>query len=196
MSYDLLPALYVFVLVAIFTPGPNNMMLLASGANFGIRRTFPHMMGIMFGHAGMVVILGLGLAGLLAARPEILIPLRYACLAYLFWLAWRIANAAPPDSADATGRPMTFLEAALFQWVNPKAWAVALTAVTVYAPGEGVAAVLLTALVFMSVSLPSVSLWAGLGTAIRGWLAAPGRLRAFNIVMALLLVASTVPALI
>ena len=169
------------------------MMLLASGANYGMRRTFPHMMGIMFGHAAMVVILGLGLAGLLQARPEILTPLKYACLAYLFWLAWKIANAAPPDSAQATGRPMTFIEAALFQWVNPKAWAIALTAVTAYSLGDGVVPVLITACVFMAVSLPSVSLWAGLGTAIRGWLEGPGRLRAFNWTMAILLVASTLP---
>ena len=195
MNSEILLALFLFVLVAIVTPGPNNMMLLASGANFGVRRTVPHMAGIMIGHAAMVVILGLGLAGILAAMPEVFAALKYACLAYLLWLAWRIANAAPPKGAEATGRPLTFLEAALFQWVNPKAWAVALTAVTAYAPGEGLAAVFVTALVFMSVSLPSVSLWAGLGTGIRRWLDAPGRLRAFNWTMAALLILSTVPVL-
>ncbi len=193
MSLELLPALFVFCAVAIGTPGPNNMMLLASGANYGMRRTVPHMAGIMFGHAAMVVILGLGLAGLLVARPELLTPLKYACLAYLLWLAWKIANAAPPNKAEATGRPMTFVEAALFQWVNPKAWAVALTAVTAYSLGEGVIPVLVTACVFLTVSLPSVSIWAGLGTAIRGWLEGAGRLRAFNWTMAILLVGSTVP---
>ncbi|MDJ1007795.1 MAG: LysE family translocator [Paracoccaceae bacterium] len=195
MDTDLLFALYVFVVVAIFTPGPNNMMLLASGANFGVRRTVPHMLGIMIGHAAMVVVLGLGLAGVLAAAPLVFAILKYACLAYLLWLAWRIAHAAPPEGAEATGRPMSFFEAALFQWVNPKAWAVALTAVTAYAPGEGLFAVAVTALVFLSVSLPSVSLWAGLGTGIRRWLDNPGRLRAFNWTMAFLLVGSTLPVL-
>lgn len=193
MNFDLLPALIVFCAVAIGTPGPNNMMLLASGANYGMRRSVPHMFGIMFGHAAMVVILGLGLAGLLQSRPEILVPLKYACLAYLFWLAWMIANAAPPGGEETTGRPLTFIEAALFQWVNPKAWAVALSAVTAYSLGTGVLSVLVTACVFIGVSLPSVSIWTGLGTTIRSWLEGPGRLRSFNISMAVLLVLSTLP---
>lgn len=195
MSLELLPALVLFCAVAIGTPGPNNMMLLASGANYGMRRSIPHMLGIMFGHAAMVVILGLGLASVLVARPELLTPLKYGCLAYLFWLAWKIANAAPPDQTEATGRPMTFIEAALFQWVNPKAWAIALSAVTAYSLGSGVLPVLVTACVFLIVSVPSVSLWTGLGTAIRGWLSGRGRLRAFNWTMAALLILSTFPIL-
>lgn len=196
MSLELLPALYAFVLVAIFTPGPNNMMLLASGANFGLRRTVPHMLGITVGHSAMVVILGLGLAEVFETYPLVLSILKFVCLAYLFYLAWRIATAAPPDQADASGNPLGFFEAAAFQWVNPKAWAVALTAVTAYLPGSGPGAVALVALVFVSVSLPSVSLWAGMGTAIRRWLSVPGRLRRFNWTMAGLLVLSTLPVLL
>ena len=195
MDADILLALYLFVLVAIFTPGPNNMMLLASGANFGVRRTLPHMAGITIGHAAMVIVLGLGLTGVIEVFPSAFAALKIACLAYLLWLAWRIANAAPPEGTKGTGRPLTFLQAAGFQWVNPKAWAVALTAVTAYAPGEGMAAVLVTALVFVSVSLPSVSLWAGLGTGLRRWLGAGRRLRMFNRAMAVLLVLSTLPVL-
>jgi len=195
MNTEVILALYLFVLVAIFTPGPNNMMLLASGANFGVRRTLPHMAGITIGHAGMVVILGLGLTRLLDAFPSIFAVLEIACLAYLLWLAWRIANAAPPEGAQGAGRPLTFVQAAGFQWVNPKAWAVALTAVTAYAPGEGLAAVLVTALVFLTVSVPSVSLWAGLGTGLRRWLGTGLRLRIFNRTMAVLLVLSTLPVL-
>lgn len=196
MEIDLLFALLLFVSVTIVTPGPNNMMLLASGANFGLRRTLPHMAGITIGHAAMVIILGLGLAGLFAAYPAVLTVLTYACLGYLFWLAWRIATAADPGRGTSRGRPLSFTEAALFQWVNPKAWAVALTAITAYAPGEGPAAILAVAAVFVAVSLPSVSLWAGLGTGIRRWLAAPGRLQVFNRTMAVLLVASTLPVLV
>jgi len=196
MQTELIVALYLFVTAAIFTPGPNNMMLLASGANFGVRRTLPHMAGITLGHTAMVVILGLGLAGLLQGLPGVLTALKYACLAYLLHLAWRIANAAPPKGAEeSAGRPMTFLEAALFQWVNPKAWAVAMTAVTAYVPGEGLPAILVVTAVFLTVSVPSVALWAGLGTGVRRWLEAPGRLRIFNRTMALLLVASTLPVL-
>ncbi|MEL7459462.1 MAG: LysE family translocator [Pseudomonadota bacterium] len=196
MSLDLLPPLFLFVLVAIFTPGPNNMMLLASGANFGLRRTLPHMLGITVGHSAMVVILGLGLAQVFRAYPVIETVLKMVCLAYLLYLAWRIANAAPPGEAEASGKPLTFFEAAAFQWVNPKAWAVALTAVTAYLPGSGAIAVALCAAVFIAVSLPSVSLWAGAGTAIRGWLAVPGRLRVFNWTMAGVLVLSTLPILV
>lgn len=184
-----------FVFVAIFTPGPNNMMLLASGANFGVRGTLPHMLGITVGHAVMVVILGLGLASVLQARPDILLPLKLLCFGYLLWLAWRIANAAPPKEAAAAARPMSFIEAALFQWVNPKAWAVALTAVTVHRPGDQLWALGVVVIVFIGVSVPSTFLWAGLGTGIRRWLDAPGRLRRFNWTMAVLLVASTLPVL-
>lgn len=196
MSFDLLPALYIFVLVAIFTPGPNNMMLLASGANFGLRRTVPHMLGITVGHSAMVIILGLGLAKVFQTYPGVLTTLKFICLSYLLYLAWRIANAAPADTVQARGKPLSFLEAAAFQWVNPKAWAVALTAVTAYLPGTGAAAVALVAVVFITVSVPSVSLWAGMGTAIRGWLAEADRLRTFNWTMAGLLLLSTLLAML
>lgn len=195
MNTELLLALYLFVLVAIFTPGPNNMMLLASGANFGVRRTLPHMAGVTLGHAGMVIILGLGLTQVVEAFPTVFVVLKAVCLAYLLWLAWRIANAAPPEGARTEGKPLSFLQAAGFQWVNPKAWAVALTAVTAYVPGEGLAAVLVTALVFLTVSVPSVSLWTGLGTSLRRWLGDGRRLRTFNWTMAALLVLSTLPVL-
>jgi threonine/homoserine/homoserine lactone efflux protein len=195
MSTDLLLALVLFAFVTSVTPGPNNMMLLASGANFGLRRSVPHMLGITLGHAAMVLLVGLGLAGLLTAFPAAATALKVACIAYLIWLAWRIAHAAAPDAATG-GRPMGFFAAALFQWVNPKSWAMALTAVTAYAPGEGWRAMLAVALVFACVNLPSVSLWAAAGQGIRRWLGNPGRLRLFNRTMAVLLVASTLPVVL
>ena len=193
MSQDLLFALLGFAFVTSVTPGPNNMMLLASGVNFGLRRTLPHMLGISVGHSVMVFLLGLGVAGAIHAAPGAGLVLKALSVAYMLWLAWKIAHAAAPGEGKAGGRPFTFLQAAAFQWVNPKAWAMALGAVAAYAPSGSVAAVATVAVVFACVNLPSVTLWAALGQAIRRWLMAPGRLVAFNWTMAALLVLSLWP---
>jgi threonine/homoserine/homoserine lactone efflux protein len=196
MTPDILAALVVFAFASSITPGPNNIMLLASGANFGLRRTVPHMLGISIGHAVMVSLVGLGLIGLFAAVPWLRTALMVLSAAYLLWLAWKIANAAPPGRAEATGRPLTFLQAAAFQWVNPKAWYMAIYAQTNYAPADAPwLGPVLVALVFAAVNLPSVTVWAWGGTQVRRWLEGPGRLRAFNVTMALLLVASLWPML-
>ncbi len=195
MEYDLLLALCVFAFVSSITPGPNNLMLMASGANFGVRRTVPHMLGISLGHAVMVFLVGMGLAAIFLAWPPALVILKGASAVYMLWLAWRIAHAAAPGEGQAGGRPFTFLQAAAFQWVNPKAWAMALTAVTVYAPGTGSLAMLAVAIVFAAVNLPSVSVWAWLGQQVRVLLTSPVRLRVFNWTMAALLVASLWPVL-
>lgn len=194
MEQDLLIALLGFALATSVTPGPNNMMLLASGVNFGLLRSLPHMLGISIGHAAMVLAVGLGLAGVLQASPAATLGLKLLSVAYMLWLAWKIATAAPPEGR-AAGRPFTFWQAAAFQWVNPKAWAMAVTATTVYAPTPGWQGMALVAGVFALVNLPSVALWAAAGQGLRGWLAAPGRLRAFNGAMAVLLVASLWPVL-
>jgi threonine/homoserine/homoserine lactone efflux protein len=194
MTFDMLTGLILFAFASSITPGPNNVMLLASGANFGLRRTVPHMLGISGGHAFMVALVGLGLLGLFAAVPWLRTALTTLSVAYLLWLAWKIANAAPPGAAEAKGRPLTWLQAAAFQWVNPKAWYMAIYAQTNFAPGEGAwGGAVLVALVFAAVNLPSVTVWAWGGTQISRWLRGPGRLRAFNITMALLLVASLWP---
>jgi len=195
MTPDLFLAFLAFAFVTSATPGPNNLMLMTSGANFGFRRTIPHMLGVAIGFSVMVVLVGLGLAGLFEAVPAAFTALKAAGVGYMLWLAWKFANAAPPEGNPESGRPMTFLQAAAFQWLNPKAWAMALTAVTVYAPGHTVAAIVLAAAVFGAVNLPTVSSWALLGTGIRRLLATPGRLRAFNWTMAALLVASLWPVL-
>jgi len=186
-------ALAAFALVSSITPGPNNLMLMASGANFGLRRTVPHMLGVGIGFALMIFLVGVGLVGLFALWPPSMTVLKIGGIAYMLWLARKIASSAPPSPAvKSSSRPMTFAQAALFQWVNPKAWTMALTAVTVYAPRHDLQAVGLVALVFGAVNLPSVSSWAGLGTVLRRWLASPLRLRLFNWTMAALLVASLV----
>jgi len=193
MTVELLLALLGFAFVTSVTPGPNNMMLLASGVNFGLRRTLPHMLGISIGHSLMVFLLGLGVAGAIHAAPLAGLVLKGLSVAYMLWLAWKIAHAAAPGEGKAAGRPFSFLQAAAFQWVNPKAWAMALGAVAAYAPSGSLGAVATVAVVFACVNLPSVTLWAALGQGIRRWLMAPGRLRAFNWTMAGLLVLSLWP---
>jgi threonine/homoserine/homoserine lactone efflux protein len=195
MTAEILLALLGFAFVTSITPGPNNLMLLASGANFGLWRTLPHMLGIGAGFVVMVALVGLGVMRLFDAWPAVQSVLTVAGALYLAWLAWRIARAAPPEAGGAGGRPLSFLQAAAFQWVNPKAWTMALTAVTLYAPDRSLAAVLAVAAVFGAVNLPSVSLWAVLGVQLGRWLRGPGRLRAFNLTMAALLLASLWPVL-
>ena len=195
MAYDLLTALAIFAFVSSITPGPNNLMLMASGANFGFRRTIPHMLGVGLGFVFMVVAVGAGLVQVFDAHPVSYTVLRVVSVAYLLWLAWKIANAAPVRQGGGEGRPMTFLQAAAFQWVNPKAWAMALTAVTVYTPEATLAAIGLVALVFGAINLPAVSSWTLLGQAMARVLTNPARRVAFNLTMAALLVASLYPVL-
>ncbi|CUH64381.1 Cysteine/O-acetylserine efflux protein [Thalassovita autumnalis] len=195
MTYDLLTALAAFAFVTSITPGPNNLMLMASGANYGFRRTIPHMLGVALGFVLMVALVGVGLMGLFDAFPVTHTVLKVAGIAYLLWLAWKIANAGMPDTSGSTGTPMTFLQAAAFQWVNPKAWQMALTAITLYAPERTVFSILMVAAIFGAVNLPSVSSWTALGQQMSRVLSSPQRLRAFNIFMAVLLVASLLPVL-
>jgi len=196
MSYDVFTALAAFAFVTSITPGPNNLMLLASGANFGIRRSIPHMLGIGAGFVVMVIVVGIGLSQLFDAYPLSHNVLQALSIAYLLYLAWKVAHAGAPASAGRSGSPMSFLQAALFQWVNPKGWAMAMTAVSIYAPSRSLEAIMLVALIFGAINLPSVSLWTVLGQQIQRILTSSHRLRIFNIGMALLLVASLYPVLI
>ena len=193
MTYDLLLALLGFAFVTSVTPGPNNLMLMASGANFGFRRTLPHMLGISLGFAVLAGAVGLGLAGLLHGFPPAMLALKGLAVGYMLWLAWKIAHAAAPGEGRAAARPMSVLQAALFQWVNPKAWAMALGAIAVYAPGGRISEIALVAVVFSVVNLPTVGLWAWAGEALRHWLSDARRLRLFNLTMAAALVASLWP---
>ncbi len=196
MTQDLIFALVGYALASSITPGPNNLMLMASGANFGLARTLPHMLGVSLGHGFMTFVLGLGLVQLFQSFPTVRIGLTLLCSAYLLWLAWKIANAAPPKEGGAAGTPLTFLQAAAFQWVNPKAIFMSITAQTNYAPDEGGwAGALAVAAIFACINLPSVSVWAWMGVQMKRFLGTGARLRAFNITMALLLVASLIPIL-
>lgn len=193
MTTTLLSALVAFCIVSTVTPGPNNMMLMASGANFGYRRTVPHMLGIAIGVAVLVLGVGAGLMTLFDLVPGTYTALKIAAVAYMLWLAWKIANAAAPEGAKAGGKPLSFLQGAGFQWVNPKAWSMALTAITVYAPDRTLASVALVGAAFALVSLPLISLWVLAGQQLKRWLTSPGRLRGFNLTMAALLIASLYP---
>ena len=196
MDTAYLPALALFALVQTGTPGPNNLMLLASGANFGYRRTIPHILGIAAGVAVMNLLVGLGLARAFDLFPALHTILTALSVTYLLWLAWKIANAAPPEHGAAKGRPMTSLQAALFQWVNPKAWTMVLAAITLYAPGRDLPAIGLVIATFAVISLPVISLWAAAGQKARRLLDKPARIRAFNWTMAGLLVLSLIPVLL
>ncbi|SMH51733.1 LysE family translocator [Maritimibacter sp. HL-12] len=195
MTPELFLAFATFAFVSSATPGPNNMMLLASGANFGMRRTVPHMLGVGIGFSVMILGLGLGLVALFERFPVAYDVLKGIAVIYMLWLAWKIAHASAPDSARAGGKPFTFFQAAGFQWVNPKAWAMALTALTAYAPGQTLAAVGLVALIFGAINLPTVAVWALLGREMRRFLTNPRRLTVFNWTMAAALLASLWPVL-
>ena len=194
LTPELLAALALFAFVSSITPGPNNTMLMASGANFGFRASIPHMIGVSGGFLLLVVAVGLGLGGLFAAYPESHDVLAVAGGLYLLWLAWKIATSSGLGMGEAGARPQTFLQAAAFQWVNPKAWAMALGAVTAYAPRDGyVTNILVVSVIFTAINLPCVASWTGFGVGLRRFLDRPAVLRAFNLGMALLLVLSLVP---
>ncbi|MEP0155852.1 LysE family translocator [Pseudophaeobacter sp.] len=195
MTYDLFLALALFAFVSSITPGPNNLMLMASGANFGFRRTIPHMLGVALGFVFMVVLVGAGLVQVFDAFPISYTVLKVASVLYLLYLAWKIANAGPAEASGSGGTPMTFLQAAAFQWVNPKAWAMALTAISVYTPDQTLWAIFLVGAVFGAINLPSVGSWTILGQQMARFLTNPQRLTQFNWLMAVLLVASLYPVI-
>ena len=195
MNIDVIPALALFAFVSSITPGPNNLMLMASGANFGFVRTIPHMLGISIGFLVLMTLTGLGLAQVFDSYPISHLILKAVSVLYMLWLAWKIAHAAPAESQAATGTPMSFLQAAAFQWVNPKAWAMALTAVTVYVGTTSCAALILACVIFSAINLPSVGVWTVLGQQLARILTSQRRLTLFNRTMALLLIASLYPVL-
>ncbi|MFB0929898.1 MAG: LysE family translocator [Ascidiaceihabitans sp.] len=195
MTIELLTALASFCLASSITPGPNNLMLMASGANFGFLKTTPHLLGVGFGFMLMVFLVGIGLAQLFDNYPIAHAILKVVSVVYLLYLAWKIANAAPISAADSQGTPMRFLQAAAFQWVNPKAWTMAVTAVTVYAPDTNLISILIVSAMFGLVNLPSISLWVVLGQQMARILTNPKRLRLFNWTMAALLIGSLYPVL-
>ena len=196
MRIDVLYALVLFCFVSGVTPGPNNMMLMSSGVNYGFRRTLPHLLGVVIGFSLMVALIGLGLDAIFARFPALLPMLRYLGAAYMLWLAWKIAVSGPVKEGASEGRPLGFLGAAAFQWINPKAWVIAIGALTAYAVSANYTiSVAFVALTYLLVGLPSSGAWVMFGSAMRKLLSDPKRVRPFNWTMAALLVASVGPVL-
>lgn len=195
MPLDVLLALTLFVFVTAFTPGPNNIMVTASGVNFGFARTIPHMAGITVGFMVLLVACAAGLGLVFTAMPALQIALKIVGSLYMLWLAWKVANARPAgDEVDDLAKPLTFLQAAAFQWVNPKAVVIGLSAISFYVrPDHRVPDFLIVLFLFVVSTAMTVATWTGFGVALRSVLRDPRRARIFNIVMALLLVASIVP---
>ncbi|THF53970.1 LysE family translocator [Allorhizobium terrae] len=196
MTFETLGALVLFAFTTSITPGPNNMMLFASGVNFGFQRTLPHMLGIGAGFFSLLVGVGFGLGALLTALPAAYLALKIAGGLYLLYIAWKIGTSRTLGEGKSTDKPMSFLSAAAFQWVNPKAWVMAVTAMATYTNVENYwLTVMIVGLAFAAVNVPCVSTWAGFGSVLRDWLSVPVRLKWFNITMAVLLVLSLWPML-
>jgi len=195
MPLDLLLALTVFAFVMAFTPGPNNIMLAASGVNFGFARTLPHMAGVTIGFAVLMIACAAGLGLVFATVPALHLALKIAGAAYMLWLAFKVATAhVSGDETGAPAQPFTFWQAAAFQWINPKAVVAALSAFALYVrPGHAGSDFPTMLAVLTVATLGSVVTWTGFGVALRRWLQDPARARIFNVAMALLLVASIAP---
>ena len=196
MSFEMMTALALLALVSSITPGPNNLMLMSSGANFGFKRTTPHMFGVTLGFMLMLFLVGLGIMQLFDLFPLSYLILKVFCVVYLLYLAYKIATSNGQQHTQNKGKPFTFIQAALFQWVNPKAWAMALSAISLYAPNKNVSAVLIVSAVFGLINLPCVSSWTLVGEKLQHWLSSPTRLKLFNYLMALLLVVSVLFSLL
>jgi threonine/homoserine/homoserine lactone efflux protein len=204
MTTQFLLAIALFCFASCATPGPNNLMLLASGVNYGFKRTLPHMMGINFGFGVMVFLIGLGLAQMFQIYPSLHTIMKWGSIAFMLYLAWKIATSTAPlepatsDAADASkAKPLTWWQAALFQWINPKGWAMGLSAIAAYVPESNGSASIphltVLALMFIVINIPVGMVWTLFGVRLRTWLASDKNRRAFNYVMALLLVLSLAP---
>ncbi len=198
MSQQLLFAFVVFAAVMYFTPGPNNVMLLSSGLTYGFRRTLPHITGIVIGMGFMIAAVGAGLGTIFIAYPMLQTILKYAGAAYLVYLAAMIAMSGPAKSDQDNARgPMTFWGAAVFQWINVKGWVMVIGSITAYA---AIAAfpwnIVIQTLITLVVGIPATVAWTLFGSALRPVLTSPTAVRAFNIVMAILLLASLIPVLL
>ena len=194
---QLLP-LISFAFVMSISPGPGNLLLLTSGANFGLTRTIPLILGISFGFLFMVLIVGVGLGELITLIPGLSNLLKVACIIYVLWLAYQIAKSAGINSSNnSLSKPMSFIQATLLQWLNPKAWTVSLIITVTYTvPEHFMISLVSTIFVFALINIPSISLWAISGSALKRFLLINNRIKYFNLTMSLILVASMVPMII
>jgi threonine/homoserine/homoserine lactone efflux protein len=194
MTMEILMGLMLFTFASSVTPGPNNLMLMASGVNFGFILTLPHILGVSLGFVFMAILVGLGVMKLFDTYPMTYDILKVMTVFYMLYLAYKIATSSNNmDENKTSSRPMTFLQAAMFQWINPKAWSIALTAISVYAPSKSIHAVVLVSVISGLVGFPCMTCWVTLGTKIKTLLTKPSSLKVFNYTMATLLVLSLYP---
>lgn len=197
LSVDQLLSFAAFAFVMSITPGPNNVIALASGANFGFRRSVPFFTGVALGFPVMLAILALGFKTVLLTAPWAFDAIRFAGVLYLLWMAWHIATADGIDGGGERAEPVGIIQSALLQWVNPKAWTIAIGALAAYAVADHFwPSVVAMSVLFAVIAWPSTAVWALFGQLVQRWLSTPARLRAFNITMALLLVASLAPVVL
>lgn len=194
---ELLLSTILFALVATVTPGPNNIMIMTSGLNHGVTKTLPHYLGICLGFPTMVIAVGLGLGALFGQFPLIHSLIKILGISYLIYLAYKVATTTSGIEGKEVGRPLTFFQAALFQWVNPKAWVMVVGALAAFTSvgSELFAQAMMIALAFFIVSFPCVGLWLLGGASLRRWFNKPRQLQIFNLVMATLLVLSVLPVI-
>ncbi len=197
MTFDIFLSLAIFSFVTSITPGPNNIMLLASGINFGLKRTMPHAIGVSLGFFVMLLAVGIGIGALIKSSPIIYNILKYLGALYLLWLAWKTAiSHSVEQNSNKQGSPLTLLEAALFQWINPKSWMMAISGITLYtSPQYPYISMLLVAIIFTLINFPCVAIWATLGHSLRERLKNPKILRLFNFIMGGLLALSAISVL-
>lgn len=192
MEYYL--AVLTFTFVGAGTPGPNNLMLLASGVNYGVRRSLPHYFGICIGFPAMALAVALGLGALFIAYPALHLAIKVAGIAYLLYLAWKIANMGNAEADPQVQAPLTFWQAAVFQWVNPKAWVIIVGAIATFTvPGRVTEQLSFLIFAFALAGFVCMAIWLTLGVSLQRLLEVPKRRRVFNVAMALLLVASVIP---
>ncbi|MDE3270558.1 LysE family translocator [Pseudoalteromonas sp. G4] len=195
MNTEILIALVTFCFVSSITPGPNNLLLLSSGLNFGLKRSLNHLFGVTFGFAMMVLLVGIGIGKLFNLFPISYEILKWVSIIYLSYLAYKIANNHVVKCDSANPQPFTFLQAVIFQWVNPKAWTMAISVNAIYANEQTLSAVLFVTFVFLLVNFPAIFCWLVLGKQMKRFIESPLKVKLFNWIMAALLVCSIVPML-
>lgn len=195
MEYYL--SIILFCLVTSITPGPNNIMLMSSGLNHGVLKTVPHISGIIVGFPLMVAALGFGLGTLFLNYPVIHQVIKIAGISYLMFLAWKIANTSNANAGKPLKEPLTFMQAAAFQWLNPKAWVIGIGAIATFTTvGNIEIQVIIIVFTYLFVGAFSMGLWLLMGASLQKILRSQNQLKVFNVVMAILLVLSIVPIVI
>ncbi|MES2905703.1 MAG: LysE family translocator [Pseudomonadota bacterium] len=195
MTFEIFLSLAIFSFVTSITPGPNNIMLLTSGVNFGTRRTLPHFAGVNIGIFLLFLFIGLGLGQIFTLYPQLYMLMKIAGILYFIYLAWKIIRSTPPeDSENDTAKPITFIEAVLFQWVNPKALLVAASYFSSYTPPDSGSGMIITmSIIYGIINAPCIGVWVLGGSNLRRYLHNQTYFYAFNWTMAILLILSLMP---